>query len=39
VILYAPGRASAPDTAKWRDLKRGVEAIAMAALVGARNPF
>jgi hypothetical protein len=38
VILYEPGRGSAPDITEWRDLHREVEAMATAALVGAGKP-
>ena len=39
VILYPPGRATAPDRPEWQELRRQVEAIAIAALVGAGAPF
>jgi hypothetical protein len=40
VILYPPGRAAAPpDRPEWQELRRQVEAIATAALVGAGAPF
>ncbi len=39
VTLHQPGRGSAPDTAKWRDLQRQVGMMATVALVGTGKPF
>jgi hypothetical protein len=39
VILYPPGRATAPDMPEWQERRRQVEAIATAALVGVGAPF
>ena len=39
VILYRPGRGAPADTPAWRELRRTVEVVATAALIGAGVPF
>jgi hypothetical protein len=39
VILYPCGRSYRPETAEWLELRHQVEAVALAALVGADIPF
>jgi hypothetical protein len=39
IILYPRGRAAAPDTPAWRELRHTVEVVATAALIGAAVPF